>query len=967
MAVAHTKWGEAGYSPVKHLSKQLSQLQRPQFGQWLQRQRVNRTYKSLGSAQSWNYPIGFVGRNQDISLSKAGAAAAYASVFETRGAIDAIRDGINFLDWNIKTYEDGIRVKQEGEIIANRHDLKPRHPLQREWLRFRKHNETSLLNLITYDMLLYGEVYIEKVHNVFGRNPSLEWLNPLGMTPFYMDKIEYFQYGWNQRFVQIPPEKVAYWHNQNPADDFIGLPLVLTVMDKANILRNLDRFLRDYFNNNALPGGLLTPKDPEATLSDQDFNTFKKLLKEEFKGVGGQFRMLASQTPVDITTFDQPDLAKNTTVADRNSEAILKVFRVPGVMLGSTANNPYKDSDEARHWFFMNVVIPLAKGIQEYINVELMSLFDDSGVTIFEFDTSPFDEVTAADQLEAAVIDVQVKGTLIDLYTAAKRQEIDPDKALKNLYMVQGVPVPLSELPTYWEKQLLVSPSVFNAPEITGEPLPAPTNPESVVPTDTGGEPVADAEVREELDTSTGSDVPRTEAEQQKAIPTETKQSYCVMGYFNDTRQILAFQDALRSHQTTMRFEDPELFHVTLLYSEDVRFGDIQKALPINPAAFSITVDGMEVFNTPHGQAIHLTIRKEGTLPAMQAALAMTAKEAGVDISPFSEPDDYKPHITLAYAEESIKHVDITPFTLLVNRIEITGDDYEPIIMQQLKSVINVDGHTYHVETRPYLPPLELQKAQLAEIKAWEKFAAKRLSKSVKDFRPFEPDYLRGRPGELLQLQLSGATSQDELKGLFNAVRERVAFKAIQATRLDFEGGFEDAMGSAMAGRINRTKWSRRINNLLKTNINKAYRDGLSDGGVLDDPDDTEQSQIDAAVKEQVQFVTNLGQTLFKEDKVTEAMAEQKAAMWFNLSIMPSYYDGFESAAANQMMEFAGDDGDENCATCARLKGQRHRLKAWESRGLNPKRPENSEKFICGLFRCEHILAPTTSKASGGF
>lgn len=795
MTVIQPKWGNPGYNPFRGLAGQARQVPQ-QVNQWRLAQRVKRARKSLEASYPWSYPIGFTTTDQDITESKAGAAAAYASVWEARGAVDAILDGINFLDWNIKHYPDGVRSKQEGEIIANRNDLKPRHIFQRELTRFRKRHESDLLSLIAYDYLLYGEVYIEKATNIYGRNPTLEWLNPLGVTPFYTNTIDYFRYGWNMKYLQIAPENMAYWHNRNPRNDFIGLPTVLTVMDKANILRNLDRFLRDYFDNNALPGVVVSPADPEGTLSDQDYNKFKALIKEQLKGIGGQFRTIVSQAAISVNTFDQPDLAKNITVADRNSEAILKVFRVPGVMLGSTANNPYKDSDEARDWFYKNVVIPLAKDIQQFFNVELMSAYDNSGNTIFEFDTSAFDEVTAADQLEANIIDLQVKGTLLDLYTAAQRQEIKPDDALKDLYMVEGVPVPKSELNTYWEKKLLVSPSVFNAPEITGEPLPAPTNPASVVPTDTGGEPVADEQVREELAaTDSGADVPRNESEQQKATA--------------------------------------------------------------------------------------------------------------------------------------------------------------------------INGHTYAIETRPYLPPLDLQKAQLAEIKEWERFVLRRLTKAAKDIRPFVPDYLRGSPSQLLQLQLHGVLDQETIKATFANAREKVAFKSIQATRLDFENAFEDAIGSAMAGKINRAKWAARVRNLIKTNINKAYRDGLADGGVLGEPEDSEQEEINSAIKTQSQYVTDLGARLFKEDKVTPAMADQKATMWWNKSVMPSYYAGFESAAANQMMEFVGDDGKENCRTCRRLKGQRHRLDSWNKKGLNPKGKGNEGNFECGLWFCEHFLQQTTAKAFG--
>lgn len=55
------------------------------------------------------------------------------------------------------------------------------------------------------------------------------------------------------------------------------------------------------------------------------------------------------------------------------------------------------------------------------------------------------------------------------------------------------------------------------------------------------------------------------------------------------------------------------------------------------------------------------------------------------------------------------------------------------------------------------------------------------------------------------------------------------------------------------------------------------------------------------------------------------------------------------------MLTFDGDDGKESCATCRRLKGQRHRSKWWLEKGLVPGVPGN-ENFICQGYNCEHYL-----------
>jgi len=171
-----------------------------------------------------------------------------------------------------------------------------------------------------------------------------------------------------------------------------------------------------------------------------------------------------------------------------------------------------------------------------------------------------------------------------------------------------------------------------------------------------------------------------------KAISTDKEQTYSIIGRFNNISTIIHFQDSLRSIlPIETKYIPEEDIHVTLISSNDAFLHEIQESLPLNPAAFSITIDGIDSFDTPDGFAVHLTIRQEGSLVATQAAFAMMAEEKGAHISPFSEIDVYNPHITLCYTNKAVEQIDITPFTLLLNRIEVTNKDGE-IIVHNLKA-----------------------------------------------------------------------------------------------------------------------------------------------------------------------------------------------------------------------------------------------------------------------------------------
>jgi HK97 family phage portal protein len=272
---------------------------------------------------------------------------------------------------------------------------------------------------------------------------------------------------------------------------------------------------------------------------------------------------------------------------------------------------------------------------------------------------------------------------------------------------------------------------------------------------------------------------------------------------------------------------------------------------------------------------------------------------------------------------------------------------------------VSVDGHGMPVRTWVLDNPDSLQTAQLAELEAWERFLKARQGKA--SVRAFNVDYLRGSIGDELQ----AALTTGDYKAAFKTAREKLAIRDIQATRLQFEDAFDTAIRSALSGDMNRLTWGNEMRRIVRRGINAAYRDGLKAGGVEDEPDETEQDAIATLFEDQREYINSLAVALFKDETVSQSMADQKPAMWWGKSIQPAYYAGFNSAAGNQMVEFVGDDGEESCETCQKLKGQRHRLKDWTRKALIPQ--QDGESYICGGWRCAHLLAAAQGKAQGNW
>lgn len=190
------------------------------------------------------------------------------------------------------------------------------------------------------------------------------------------------------------------------------------------------------------------------------------------------------------------------------------------------------------------------------------------------------------------------------------------------------------------------------------------------------------------------------------------------------------------------------------------------------------------------------------------------------------------------------------------------------------------------------------------------------------------------------------------------------AQKALQATRLDFEYDFENLLAAGRNDDLRRKNFGRELIGLIETYAERAYRDGLIDGGVADATlDDDDRDALNAVILDQRQYVRAITDRIYSEGGVSDAQAESKPAMWFSKSIYPSYLKGLESAARNGYFEWVYGD-TEHCKDCRALNGQIHRLKDYSKSGWMPR----ASALSCGGFNCKCNLVPRpNAKARGRF
>lgn len=179
--------------------------------------------------------------------------------------------------------------------------------------------------------------------------------------------------------------------------------------------------------------------------------------------------------------------------------------------------------------------------------------------------------------------------------------------------------------------------------------------------------------------------------------------------------------------------------------------------------------------------------------------------------------------------------------------------------------------------------------------------------------------------------------------------------KDIDATNDEFIQEMQAIIQDGIDRTITKAGCAARVRGAIQRYGKAAYQDGLEVGGVPGGELDEDDKRIigDISVHD-TQYVTNMVDEIYSEAGMS-GTAEVRAQKWMGTTD-EFYYAGIASADKNGMYTFTGDDGKENCTTCAKLKGTKHRMKWWIDNELRP--GIDHDNFECGTWsgNCNHYL-----------
>lgn len=888
---------------------------------------------------------------------------------------------------DISAIPHGVKRRSTGEIW-------PDHPLMEAlgWARRTMHQD--ILGQWQKSLYVFGENYLYPIHNGFtlpGQSQpyynGIQWLNPLVMEPViqYSQLVgyDYTAYGMER----LKPHEVVLDKVSSMFDDIRGQSRISTALESINITIQVKRFTLQSFINDLRAQGVITGRQG-SNLQQQDINSVVELLKAQRES-----RLIGIPYQVEYTQIQHKWDDTQFKASEEALRAIAAALGIPLSVLGAWFSATYQ-SAPAQIEFYQNMVIfRECDRLKTYIDEVLMPYYDPYGEGEWFYDK---------DAAQSLTEDKVAKTNIVNSRQAAGNLTVNEARAKLGDAPIEGGDVLVLNGQLYTLAQLKQLSQQISAPlppdplTAAAPALPAGVEDKAVEPTEQPG---------------------MKSAFMGLTFPHHPD----LIGLQNRVKQIVG--------EGQCTWNEPGDFHITLMNAPaitDEQLSELVAALDgIDVPDMNLPVGSLGVFDNVGQHAVHFAIRRNGDLIDLQAAVHEICTELGIPMSSFSNPAQYKPHITMGYATDKLSRMKyegklkVKPASFVLKSGDemlyekTLGDvpppdpDPEPdpkptIKAEELPAILQVAKRKFtrltngQTELEPLpeenaLPPADptieqegapvdnpvevlgdtltpepqtIEAEVLDELAAWQKKVKN--AGAIKAADTFQNYLIRDEIAEGVRLALREAgEDKAAVKAVFDNARELISFKAIQSTRIDFEDAFSDLLADAMAGKVTRRQWTGRMRSMIETYGYKAYIDGLRDGGVDDDPDSDDSTTINGLVTAQGEYIRGLADKLFKdENTISTALADQKPAMWYNGSVKPFYSAGLLTADKNGMYTWVLGNTEEHCTTCKRLDGTKKRYKTWDKANLIAGTP--GQATDCKGFKCECKLVRVAAKSSPG-
>lgn len=578
-------------------------------------------------------------------------------------------------------------------------DLPEAHPLCRALGR----GGARLKRATAKDMQIWGLAYWE-----------LRQRRPMRLNPLTMEKeadrdgLQFFRQNVEGQTNIFAPQQLLYFYDYDPLDDFGSVSPTQLALRSIGIETSLEEFVKTFLQNYAVPAGLLSTDNH---LTRPDAEQYKEDWKRRYgSSHAGEVAVLGHGLTYQTITPLLKDLVLDT-LGESAARAVCQAYGVPLTMALATEAANYATFKESHQILYTETILPFADKVFGVIN-ERPDAFSGGQVEVNE------QEIAVLQEDRTEVTQRAQMGFQAGYITLNEARD------LENL-----APLPGGDF-------MVIGGQFVTTQQIESGQLPAPP-------------------------TSPFMNTPLLEASTAKAVGS----SFCLMYQIGADPDLVALQNQLKGKFEGVNWTDPQDFHITLVYcpaaDEDAVKAVCEQVRALDIPQPKLQVGSLRAFDNLGEHALHFRVRRNTELLNFQHELMELCRDAGLELSAYSDPAQYIPHITMGYSPERIPAVTfhskltVTPRSLL-GSVETGKDAYETVLEQPCGVVI------------------EAPSKALLELDKWQRKATEKRKNA-----PFEVEYLPSAFADFLRMELEACDGS--IATVFDRARE-----ALKADHPDF-------------------------------------------------------------------------------------------------------------------------------------------------------------------------------------
>lgn len=526
-------------------------------------------------------------------------------------------------------------------LDQNKQEVNAAHPLARAL----RHNMPDILHRSMISEKFRGYNLLYKERNAFSNQVShLRWMNfnMYQLDEDFMTGLRGFrimQSGINYEPIEvsyIPRDDSVYWNLIDLRDDFDGVSAAEVAFMWAGVDTEAGTTMLAYFQNMAIPALFIQPAadgaiKPDAREADNLRTVFRKIVRGAMNF--GRTIISPARWEIQQVQSKMEDLKMGELVATAR-EGVRIAMDVPKFVISSEGGSYAEAYEERRQWLNLSFV-PRAHKIGSYLQDQLI-VPEQPGWTV-EPDFSKVPGMKEEAERLTTTITAQVNSVTRDLFSAQEELGIEPAEALKGIYIVQGVPVPLADIPTFYAK--------MQAQGGLGGAMPAAPGfgggaPAGAIPTGDNAQGAAPASpvgsASKEVQTKSA------------AIMLGIGAHPDLIGLQNQVKQLTPGQ--------AVEWNAPDSFHVTLASFpalDDPQLAMLQAyvaGLDIQP--MPLRIGSLGTFDNLGSYAIRFMIRQPGALETLKEQVCAFCAANNIPLGHHYQPGvKYQPHITMGYSD----------------------------------------------------------------------------------------------------------------------------------------------------------------------------------------------------------------------------------------------------------------------------------------------------------------------------